>query len=58
MLTGESLSVEKNIDKIDEKTLLNDRKNMIYSGTFVTYGRAKGIVVATANILKLVRLPI
>lgn len=49
MLTGESLNVTKNIEKIDENTLLNDRKNMIYSGTFVTYGRAKGVVVAIAK---------
>jgi Ca2+-transporting ATPase len=49
MLTGESLPVIKNIETMDEKTLLNDRNNMIYSGTFVTYGRAKGIVIATAK---------
>ncbi|RXK14454.1 carbonate dehydratase [Halarcobacter mediterraneus] len=49
MLTGESLPVNKEIEKIEENTLLNDRNNMIYSGTFVTYGRAKGIVVATAG---------
>jgi Ca2+-transporting ATPase len=49
MLTGESLPVEKNLKKLNQDTTLNDRKNMAYSGTFVTYGRAKGIVVATAS---------
>jgi len=47
MLTGESLPVQKNTQKLDPTTTLNDRKNMLYSGTFVTYGRAKGVVVAT-----------
>jgi cation-transporting ATPase F len=48
MLTGESLPVSKNILKYEQNITLNDRKNMVYSGTFVTYGRAKGIIVATA----------
>jgi len=49
MLTGESVSVSKNIDICGQDITLNDRKNMLYSGTFVTYGRAKGIVVATSK---------
>ncbi|OIP54629.1 MAG: carbonate dehydratase [Helicobacteraceae bacterium CG2_30_36_10] len=49
MLTGESLPAEKNILLHEKDVILNDRKNMAYSGTFVTYGRAKGIVVATAG---------
>lgn len=49
MLTGESLSVDKNILTYPQDITLNDRYNMTYSGTYVTYGRAKGIVVATAN---------
>lgn len=49
MLTGESLAVEKNISVHSEDLTLGDRKNMTFSGTYVTYGRAKGIVVATAN---------
>jgi len=47
MLTGESLPVQKNCDKLPPDITINDRKNMLYSGTFVTYGRAKGVVVAT-----------
>ena len=49
MLTGESLSVEKDILTYEQELILNDRKNMAYSGTYVTYGRAKGVVVATAD---------
>ncbi|MEA1914899.1 MAG: HAD-IC family P-type ATPase, partial [Campylobacterota bacterium] len=49
MLTGESLPVLKHADTIDPTMVLNDRKNMVYSGTFVTYGRAKAIVVATGE---------
>jgi len=49
MLTGESLATQKNILTHSENIILSDRKNMTFSGTFVTYGRAKGIVVATAN---------
>ena len=49
MLTGESLSVLKDNTVYDQDITLNDRKNMIYSGTYVTYGRAKGVVVATGE---------
>lgn len=49
MLTGESVPVLKNISLHEQDITINDRKNMTYSGTFVTYGRAKGIVVATAE---------
>ena len=49
MLTGESLAVFKNVSTHSQNSILGDRKNMTYSGTFVTYGRAKGIVVATSD---------
>jgi len=50
MLTGESLPVSKNTDSIlDTKTALGDRKNMGFSSSVVTYGRGKGIVVATGQ---------
>lgn len=39
-LTGESLGVEKSVDIINEEEVpLGDRLNMVYSGSFVTYGR-------------------
>ena len=48
-LTGESLPVGKLVDPLDETTLLADRKNMLYSATHVTAGRARAIVVATGQ---------
>ena len=46
-LTGESISVAKISDAIDEDNLVvGDRKNMVFTGSFVTYGRA--VVVVTA----------
>ena len=38
-LTGESLAVEKSMDTILEEVPLGDRTNMLFSGSFVTYGR-------------------
>ena len=43
-LTGESLPVEKDVEVIAGDVPLGDRKNMVFSGSFVTYGRAKFLV--------------
>ncbi|MGI5958536.1 MAG: cation-translocating P-type ATPase [Massiliimalia sp.] len=44
-LTGESLSIEKTDQVLPEGDVpLGDRKNMVYSGSFVTYGRASFVV--------------
>ncbi len=45
-LTGESLPVEKSVEPIEGDVPLGDRKNMVFSGSFVTYGRARFLVTS------------
>ncbi len=47
VLTGESLAVEKRTEAVAEDAGLGDRHCMAYSGTLVTYGQGRGVVVAT-----------
>ena len=47
-LTGESVPVDKDATvELDEDCGIGDRKNMLYMGTAVTYGRGRGVVVET-----------
>jgi magnesium-transporting ATPase (P-type) len=46
-LTGESVPVSKRLAALPEATGLADRHNMLYSGTYVTAGRGRAVVVAT-----------
>lgn len=45
-LTGESLAVEKTTMIISGEVPLGDRTNMVYSGSFLTYGRGNFLVTA------------
>ncbi len=47
-LTGESEGVDKTAEVIGgDKVALGDQKNMVFSGSLVTYGRAEVLVTAT-----------
>ena len=47
-ITGESLPVEKDAEStFSANTALGDRRNMVLSSSFITYGRGKAVVVAT-----------
>ncbi len=48
-LTGESVPVDKSTDPIPAETPLADRANLAFSGTIVTTGQARGLVIATGE---------
>jgi P-type Ca2+ transporter type 2C len=47
-LTGESFPVEKELSALPTELPVGDRKNMVFTGTSVTYGRGKAVVTTTA----------
>jgi magnesium-transporting ATPase (P-type) len=49
ILTGESVPVEKQIKAVAADAALGDRFCMAFSGTLVTSGQGKGVVVATGS---------
>jgi calcium-translocating P-type ATPase len=50
ILTGESMPQEKSAQFVaSDDCVLSERKNMLYSGTFVNYGSATGITVETGK---------
>ena len=51
-LTGESLPVEKDDSVLTSEVPLGDRVNMVFSGSFVTYGRGSFIVTETGDVYK------
>ena len=49
-LTGESVPVDKDIQPLDPQSgdvPLGDRKNMVYMGSTVVYGRGRAIITGT-----------
>jgi Ca2+-transporting ATPase len=46
-LTGESATVGKDLKPLAGTVRVSDRKNMVFTGTTVTYGRAKAVVTST-----------
>ena len=46
-LTGESVPVEKADTILTEDTAVHDMTNMAFTGTTITFGRGRGVVVAT-----------
>ena len=49
VLTGESISIKKQIEVLPSNTIFAERKNMAYGGTLVTNGYGIGIVVLTGD---------
>jgi calcium-translocating P-type ATPase len=47
ILTGESVPAEKTVEPVPAVAALGDRRSMMWSGTLVTQGTARGVVVAT-----------
>jgi magnesium-transporting ATPase (P-type) len=55
-LTGESEPAEKSADAVALDAALGDRFCMAYAGTLVTFGQARGMVVATGQATELGRI--
>ena len=46
-LTGESVSIGKDVKALADEVRVSDRRNMVLTGTTVTYGRGKAVVTST-----------
>jgi calcium-translocating P-type ATPase len=56
ILTGESVPVEKTPEEVAADAPLGDRRSMMWSGTLVTQGTARGLVVATGPATEIGRI--
>ena len=56
ILTGESVPVEKDQTPVAADAALGDRRSMLWSGTLVTQGTARGLVVATGKATEIGRI--
>ena len=46
-LTGESIPIKKQTEKLEQGTALAEKNNMVFSGTIISRGKGKGIVTET-----------
>ena len=46
-LTGESSPVNKDVKPLPEDTPINEKRNMVFTGTVAVYGRGKAVVTST-----------
>lgn len=53
ILTGESIAVEKQEKPVAEDAVLGDCASMAFSGTLVTKGQAKGVIVGTGQLTEI-----
>jgi calcium-translocating P-type ATPase len=56
ILTGESVPVDKTVDPVAADAPLGDRHAMLWSGTLITQGTARGLVVATGQATEIGRI--
>jgi calcium-translocating P-type ATPase len=56
ILTGESVPVDKSADPVPADAALADRRSILWSGTLVTRGTARGVVVATGAATEIGRI--
>ena len=56
ILTGESVPVEKAAGPVAGDAPLGDRRSMLWSGTLITQGTARGLVVATGQATEIGRI--
>jgi len=56
ILTGESVPIEKDPRPVAGDVPLGDRRSMLWSGTLITQGTARGLVVATGQATEIGRI--
>jgi magnesium-transporting ATPase (P-type) len=56
ILTGESMPVDKHTVAVNKDSLLGDRYCMVFSGTLITSGQGKGVVVTTGSSTEIGRI--
>jgi len=56
ILTGESVPVQKQVQSVKAESALGDRTCLAFSGTLVTSGQGKGVVIATGGTTEIGRI--